>query len=73
VQGNELPIDDGADGEQVERVHKHIVNFLIIFIQAFSFKVEETGHLSALVVAPQEEHFILETDLYGVEKDQDFY
>ena len=54
VQGEELAVDQTRDGDQVEGIHQEVVDLLVVLVEALLPKVEEGGHLPALVVAPQE-------------------
>lgn len=47
----EAVVDDASKREEVERVHEHVVDFLIVLVETLSAEVEEVGHLSALVIA----------------------
>jgi hypothetical protein len=35
VESNELPVDDGADGEQVKWLHKHVVDVLVVLVETY--------------------------------------
>ena len=65
MKPNKLIINNTSDRKQIKRVHEQIVKFLIIFVKAFLTEVEETGHLSAFVVASKEKNIVLMTNLYG--------
>lgn len=62
----EFLINNRTKRKQVKRIHKHVVNFLVIFVKALSLEVKEVCHLSALVVTPQEENFVFEADLNSI-------
>ena len=78
MQCYELGVDNRANREEVEGFHEPVVDFLIVFVDAcrvrgeekctFCLEVEEGSHLTAFVVASEEEHLIFEADLAGYEK-----
>jgi len=53
MQGEELVVDETTDGEGIEGLHEEVVGLLIVLVDALGPEVEELGHLSALMVAPQ--------------------
>ena len=53
MQGQKLPIDQTGNRDQVERIHQEVVDLLVVLVEAFLPKVEEGGHLAALMVSPQ--------------------
>ena len=73
VHREEPLVDDAGQREQVEALHEHLINLLVVFIEALGLEVEVAGHLPALVVAPDERHGVGERDLQRVQQKQDFY
>ena len=69
----EALVDDASEREEIEALHKKIVDFLIVFVETLAPKIEEVGHLSALVVSSDEGHCGWMPDLQYVEKQQYFY
>lgn len=54
-------VDDAGEREEVETVHEHVVNLLIVLVDALCPEIEEVGHLPALVVASDEGHRVGES------------
>jgi len=46
-------IDDAGEGEEVERLHHQIIDFLRVFETAFCSEIVLGGHDAGLVIAPQ--------------------
>jgi len=60
---NKLLIHHCTKWKHIKRVHKHVINFLVILVQTFSLEVEETCHLPALMVSSEEKDLIFEANL----------
>lgn len=58
VHRQEAVVDDAGQRKQVERVHKHVVNLLVIFVKTLRAEVEEVSHLSALVIASDKRYCV---------------
>lgn len=54
MHGQESPVDDAGQWEQVEAIHEHVVYLLVVLVQTLRFEVKEICHLSALVIASDE-------------------
>lgn len=51
MHGQELPVDDGADGQLVEALHHEVVDFLVVLDDAVRPEIVVARQLAALVVA----------------------
>jgi len=34
VESNEFPVDDGTDWEEIEGIHEHVVDVLVVLVEA---------------------------------------
>jgi hypothetical protein len=50
MQGKKFVVDKTCNWEGIKTFHEEVVDFLIILVETLCSKVEELGHLSALVV-----------------------
>ena len=44
-------VDDAGQREQVERVHEHVIYFLVELVETLCSEIKEICHLSALVIS----------------------
>lgn len=51
MHGQELAVDDGANGQLVEAFHEDVVDFLVVLDDAVGPEVVVAGQLATLVVA----------------------
>lgn len=58
VHSEEAVIYNAGKREEVEAVHEHLVDLLIVFVCAFDAEIKEVGHLPALVVPAYERNRI---------------
>lgn len=70
MHSKEPVIDDASEGEVIERVHENIIDFLVVFIETLRPEVEETCHLSALVVTSKEVNSLWIGHLQGVQEEE---
>lgn len=68
----ESAIHDASQGEQIKRIHEHVVNFLVKFVEALASKVEKGGHLSAFVISPDKVDSFGKINFECVQENQDF-
>lgn len=71
VEGEELAVDDGGDGQPVEGLHEHVVDLLVELLEALVAEVVVGSHLPALVVSAEQENGVGVRDLQGVNGQDD--
>ena len=72
MDAQKLIVYDGREGEVVEQLHHEVIDFLVVFSEAFCSEVEEGGELPAFVVAPEEVDCVFEPNLEGEDECQYF-
>ncbi len=65
MESEKLSIYDRSERKLIERVHYHVVDFLVVLVDALLSKVVGRGHLSALVIASEQEYQIRIGDFKG--------
>ena len=67
MDAEELPVDDGGEGQTVEGFHAGLVDALRVLHLALAFEGEELGEAAALVVTAEEEERLRVADFQGPE------
>ena len=73
VDTEELPVDDGAERQRVERGEEGVVELGTVLVHALFAEREEHCHVAALVVAADEKHCAGPRDLEAVQEQQDLH
>lgn len=64
-------VDDTAEREEVEGLHEHVVDLLVVLVKALVPEIEETGHLPTLVISSNKVDGLREVDFEGVKQYED--
>lgn len=73
VHAEELLVDDGREGELIEKVHDAVVHLLVVLVEALGPEIEEGSELPAFVVAPEEVDRVFEPQFDGQDESQDLH
>ena len=63
MHSQKFPVYYGRQRKEVEGLHKLLVNFLVVLVQALGSEVEKRSHLPALMVASQKMKAIWKSQL----------
>lgn len=73
MHSEELTIEHTAQGESIEALTEPVIGLLVVFVQTLAPKIEEAGHLSALMVTSENAHRFWKVGLYFVSLPMDYH